>query len=75
VVRDLEVACLRAGIERHITPHGLRHGWAQLAYTRNVALDRIQKILGHSSLLVTAAYIEKARGLDMKAATLSALWG
>lgn len=67
----------RAGIEKRVHPHGLRHSYASyLAERPDVPLTAIQTMLGHSSLAITerylhrlnpAAELELIRGLDWPA--------
>ncbi len=51
----LHNACLRAGIEP-ITPHILRHTCASWLAQRGVPLYLIQRMLGHSTINMTARY-------------------
>lgn len=52
----VKAAARRAGIERHVTPHTLRHAYAT-DFTRNGGNTRhLQVILGHNSLATTALY-------------------
>lgn len=48
----------RAGIEKRVTPHGLRHTHAFELAGEGVDLRLIKQQLGHTSLSVTARYIE-----------------
>lgn len=48
----------RAGIERRVHPHGLRHTHAVELYREGVPLLIIQKQLGHSALATTARYVD-----------------
>ncbi len=53
VVSDL---CRRAGLERLVTPHMLRHAWAtNLAGVAD--LDVVKDLLGHRQLATTARYL------------------
>lgn len=48
----------RAGIEKRVHPHGLRHTYASyLASRPDVPLRTIQTMLGHSSLAITERYL------------------
>ena len=50
----------RAGIEKRVHPHGLRHSYASyLASRPEVPLTAIQTMLGHTSLAITEAYLHK----------------
>lgn len=46
----------RAGIERHLYPHLVRHTTATTALQRGMPVDQIQSMLGHSSLNTTMIY-------------------
>jgi integrase/recombinase XerD len=46
-----------AGIEQHITPHMLRHGFATEMYLQGVPPEAIQAMMGHDKLEETATYI------------------
>ena len=53
IVSDL---CRRAGLERQITPHMLRHAWAtKLAGVADLAV--VKDLLGHQHLATTARYV------------------
>lgn len=58
-VRELlHKLALKAGIEKRVHPHGLRHSYATyLADRPNVPLRTIQTMLGHSSLATTERYL------------------
>jgi len=48
----------KAGIERRIHPHLLRHSFAVWSIEHNVSIYDLQKQLGHSSILTTAIYLD-----------------
>jgi site-specific recombinase XerD len=48
----------KAGIEKRVHPHGLRHSLASDMAERGVSLLIIQKQLGHASLAATGTYID-----------------
>ena len=48
---------VKAGIERRIHPHGLRHAYAAGLAREGVAMNIIRDALGHSSLAVTDRYL------------------
>ncbi len=52
----IETYSIKAGINKHITPHTLRHTYATdlLRETKNIRL--VQKALGHSDLSTTMIY-------------------
>jgi site-specific recombinase XerD len=47
----------KAGIEKRVHPHGLRHSFAANLANRGVPMHKIQKQLGHSSLAITDGYL------------------
>lgn len=47
----------RAGIEKKISPHILRHSFATIYVANGGQLDTLKEIMGHSTLLVTQSYI------------------
>jgi len=58
----VKTAARRAGISRpagspDISPHKLRHSFACRLVEKNVPLDAIRDLLGHSSLQVTSVYL------------------
>ena len=51
--RALQRALPKAGIDRHIRVHDLRHTAASLMIENGVRPDRVQNVLGHSSYTTT----------------------
>lgn len=46
----------RAGIERHVTPHTLRHTMAALLVSSGKDVHEVKEMLGHASVLSTQVY-------------------
>jgi len=60
----LKRRALRAGIEKRVHPHGLRHSCAVALVERGVAVPLVQRQLGHTNLGTTDVYL---RGLGVSA--------
>jgi len=56
VQRILQKAKERAGINKKVTPHVLRHTFATYALKKGFNLPEIQEILGHASITTTRIY-------------------
>lgn len=52
----LKEAAKKAGIQKQVSCHVLRHSFASALVKKNVNLVQIQKLLGHESLAVTSIY-------------------
>ena len=58
-VRDmLKRRAARAGIDKRVHPHGLRHTYADELQQQGVPVSTISKLLGHSSIAVTSRYLD-----------------
>jgi site-specific recombinase XerD len=49
---------LKAGVDKRVHPHGLRHTFADELRAAGVDVVTISKLLGHSSISVTARYLD-----------------
>lgn len=47
----------RAGIEKNVHAHTLRHTFATLAAAKDMPIEKLRKLLGHSSIRTTQDYI------------------
>lgn len=67
-VRELcKRLAVRAGIEKRVHPHGLRHTYASFLLDNGVDIHHIQRMLGHRSIATTERYanhINPRRSLD-----------
>ena len=54
IIRDVGIA---AGVKTKVFPHKLRHTFATNLLRANAPLPHIQKLMGHSSILTTQAYL------------------
>ena len=48
----------KAGIQKRVHPHGLRHTFAVECEAAGMTVSEISKLLGHSSVAVTARYLD-----------------
>jgi integrase/recombinase XerD len=49
---------VKAGVEKRVHPHGLRHSYAVSLRKARMDVAAISKLLGHSSVAVTACYLD-----------------
>jgi site-specific recombinase XerD len=53
----IQRALKQAGIKKAITAHGLRHSFASNLIGKGVDVLRVQKLLGHESIVTTNIYL------------------
>lgn len=56
IERDITILTRRSGINKHVTPHKLRHSFATLMLQNGMDIRALQKLLGHESLNTTQLY-------------------
>ena len=66
VMRIVRKAAQRAGIEKDVSPHWLRHAHASHALDRGAGIHLVQATLGHASVATTGRYLH-ARPTDSSA--------
>lgn len=64
----------RAGIDKRVHPHGLRHTMAYEVMMEGVAVPIIQKQLGHASLATTERYLQHIAPKDLIEAMTNREW-
>jgi integrase/recombinase XerD len=57
MMRIVRAAAKRAGINRNVSPHWLRHCHASHALDRGCPIHQVQATCGHSSVAVTSTYL------------------
>ena len=66
----LDTACEKAGVDR-LTHHSLRHAYATIMSEKDVALERISQLLGHTSVVVTQTIYIKQPNAPLRQAAES----
>lgn len=64
----------KAGIEKRVHPHGLRHSHAAYLAGQRLPMNVIQKQLGHSSLATTGQYLDSIAPAEVIEAVANLEW-
>lgn len=67
-------AARRAGIEKRVHPHQLRHSFAYRVAAGGTPMNVLQKMLGHSSLAVTDRYVDHVGSPEVHRAMREMEW-
>lgn len=59
--KALQRRVVASRLDKRITPHSFRHHWITSKIDKGIALPKIQKFVGHSSLAVTGMYYHFAQ--------------
>lgn len=65
---------VKAGIEKRVHPHGLRHTYASYLMDRGVPVHYIRRALGHSSIAVTERYCDHLNPAEVVATLRELDW-
>jgi site-specific recombinase XerD len=65
----------RAGLEKRVHPHGLRHCFAAELMAEGVPINVISKALGHSSVSTTAQYLDHIQPQEVIDTLRARQWG
>ena len=54
--KNLKIIATRMGFAKNLSFHTSRHTWATRALRKGVTIDKVSKLMGHSSLKETQVY-------------------
>ncbi len=54
--KNLKIICKKIGVEKNLSFHISRHTFATRALRKGISIDKVSKILGHSSIKETQVY-------------------
>jgi len=74
ITQKLKALALKAGIEKRVHPHGLRHSFSVSMMQSGQPVPIIQRALGHSSLQTTATYLNHISDEDVLEAMRGRSW-
>jgi integron integrase len=76
VSREIKAASERAGIDKRITSHNLRHSYATHSIEHGVPIHTLQMLLGHTDIRTTEGYLHASKeGATAAKSPISALAG
>lgn len=74
-VRELfKRLAVKAGIDKRVHPHGLRHTYASYLMDQGVPLHHIRRMLGHSSLAITERYCDHLNPAEVVESMREVAW-
>ena len=70
----LKELAVKAGIEKRVHPHGLRHTYASWLAEQGTPVHHIRRMLGHGSIAITERYLDHLNPADVLAAMRAVQW-
>jgi integrase len=61
IARQIKEAAERAGIDKRVTSHVLRHSYSTHSVEQGMPIHVLQKLLGHSDIATTAGYLHASK--------------
>jgi integrase/recombinase XerD len=71
---QMKRVAVRAGIRKHVRPHGLRHTMAVESLREGISVTKISRQLGHSSIATTQVYLDHLHPTDVVDAYRARTW-